>query len=140
MAERASRSANAITDHEEIRRWAESQGGQPARVRRTGRGARKGGDTGIIRIDFPGFSGGQSLEPISWEEWFDAFEKNKLALLVSSDAKKPRFNKLVSRETAAQTRTGARARARKATTKAKRSTKKAKASTSRKKKRSGTRR
>jgi len=58
------------------------------------------GDTGMIRIDFRGFSGGKSLEEISWDQWFDAFEKNNLALLISTNADKPRFNKLVSRENA----------------------------------------
>ncbi len=99
MAKRKSRSARPITDRDEIRRWAESQGGHPARVAKTGSGTQRNGDTGIIRIDFPGFSGGKSLEQISWDEWFDAFEENNLALVIGNNPKKPRFNKLVSRET-----------------------------------------
>jgi len=139
MAQTVSKSANATTDHDEIRRWAESQGGQPARVARTGRGARKGGDTGMIRIDFPGFAGGKSLETISWDEWFDAFEKNKLALLISSNPDKPRFNKLISRRTAAQKQNRAKTRAQK-TTRTKRRTKRATASTKGRKKRAASRR
>jgi hypothetical protein len=27
-------------------------------------------DVGMIRIDFPGFSGEDPLEEISWDEWF----------------------------------------------------------------------
>lgn len=128
MAERLSKSARVLTDPEEIRRWAESQGGRPARVKLTGRAGRKRGDPGIIRIDFPGFSGEESLEPISWEEWFDAFEKNNLALIVSTDPRKPRFNKIVSRDTV-QERTRARAPARKPA--ARRGTKRATAATKR---------
>lgn len=39
--------SNTTTDHEEIRRWAESRGARPARVRGTG----NSGDPGIIRLD-----------------------------------------------------------------------------------------
>src|SRR5690606_37880426 len=54
-------------------------------------------DPGILRIDFPGFSGKQTLEQISWEQFFDAFEDNQLAFLYE-DAKNSRFSKLVSRD------------------------------------------
>ncbi len=97
---RTERSAYMSTDHEEIRRWAEERGGKPACVKGTGRG---GGDTGMIRIDFPGYSGEESLQEISWEDWFRAFEENELALLVLPDTedvaggRKSRFNKIVSR-------------------------------------------
>jgi hypothetical protein len=82
-------SAKPVTDHNEIRRWAESNNGRPARVKDTG----KGKDPGVLRLDFDEKE--ESLEEISWDAWFDAFEKNKLALLISPDS---RFNKLVSRE------------------------------------------
>ena len=87
------------TDHDDIRNWAEERGASPACVKRTGRD----GDVGMIRLDFPGFSGEGSLETISWDEWFEAFDKNGLALLYqASTAKgqKSNFNKLISRETA----------------------------------------
>ena len=90
------RSAKPTTDHEYIRRWAEERGGRPARVKGTG----GNGDPGLIRIDFPGYSGEESLEPISWDEWFEQFEKRQLALLVREETPehgKDRFNKLVSR-------------------------------------------
>jgi hypothetical protein len=91
-------SAKPITDHEEIRKWVEERGGKPARVRRTG----KGDDPGILRIDFPGYSGEDTLEAISWEDWFQAFEDNGLALIKqdrTGDGALSRFNKLVARET-----------------------------------------
>src|SRR5205823_7381192 len=88
-----------ITDHEDIRQWAEARGGMPARVKRTG----GDDDVGMIRIDFPGYSGEQSLEHISWEQWFEKFDEKELALVVenqSSEGDKARFNKLVSRHNA----------------------------------------
>ncbi|PZN34718.1 MAG: hypothetical protein DIU71_01815 [Proteobacteria bacterium] len=86
-------SAQATTDHDTIRRWVEKHGGSPARVRRTG-GAGGADDPGILRIDFPGFSGEESLEKISWEQFFEWFDKNELALLYQDEN---RFNKIVSR-------------------------------------------
>jgi hemerythrin superfamily protein len=91
--------ANTTTDHEEIRSWVEARGGCPARVKRTG----GDGDPGILRIDFPGFSGQQSLESIAWDEFFEWFDKNQLAFIYqdrTSNGKQSRFNKLVSRENA----------------------------------------
>ncbi len=86
---RTSRSATTTTDHDEIRRWAEERGGSPAAVKRRTRG-----DAGILRIDFPGFSG-NNLKHISWDEWFDTFDHSELALL---HRERDRFNKIVRRE------------------------------------------
>lgn len=86
-------------DHDEIRRWAEERGGQPACVSGTG----GKGDIGMIRIDFPGFSGEGSLEPIEWDDWFEKFDERNLALLYqeqTAGGQKSNFNKIVSRETA----------------------------------------
>ena len=95
----------ASTDHEEIRKWAERRGAHPARVigtggRRRGRGRQASGkrDVGMIRLDFPGYSGEGSLEEISWEEFFDKFDQSHLALVFRND----NFNKLVDRETVAR--------------------------------------
>jgi hypothetical protein len=94
---RSSRSTSqTTTDHEEIRQWAESRGGHPACVRGTG----GRGDTGMLRIDFPGYSGGDSLQEISWDEFFEKFEDQNLALLhqdTTSGGEESRFNKLVRR-------------------------------------------
>jgi ferritin-like metal-binding protein YciE len=97
-------SAQPLTDHEEIRQWAEERGGQPACVRGTG----GKGDTGMIRLDFPGYSGGDSLEPIDWDEWFEKFDQNNLALIVqetTGSGQKSNFNKLVKRESAERKKT-----------------------------------
>jgi hypothetical protein len=89
--------AKVTTDHDEIRRWTEERGGWPATVKATA----EDGEPGILRIDYPGFSGKETLERITWEEFFDAFEKNNLAFLyqeeVSSGAES-RFSKLIDRD------------------------------------------
>ena len=81
------------TDRREIIRWVEQRGGFPAHVKRTG-GRR--GDPGVLRIDYPGFSGRDTLERISWDEWFVWFERNKLAF-VYQDKRNSRFSKLIAR-------------------------------------------
>lgn len=61
------------------------------------------GDTGMIRLDFPGYSGEESLQPISWDEWFEAFDRNNLAMVYEetmASGQKSNFNKIVSRERA----------------------------------------
>jgi hypothetical protein len=96
MASRAA--SRTLTGHEEIRQWAEERGATPACVRGTG-GAK---DTGMIRLDFPGYSGAQSLEPIEWDDWFQKFDESKLALLVQDETasgERSNFNKLIGRET-----------------------------------------
>src|SRR5690349_17268879 len=93
-------SSRVLTDHDEIREWAESRGATPSAVKRT----ESGDDVGIIRLDFPGYSGADSLEEISWDDWFDKFEETKLALLVQdelAEGGQSNFNKLIGRETAA---------------------------------------
>lgn len=84
-------SAVTTTDHSEIRAWVEQNNGRPAKVKGTG----DGGDVGMIRIDFDEQE--ESLEEVDWDEWFDAFEENNLALLHAEDT---RFNKLISRDSA----------------------------------------
>jgi hypothetical protein len=86
------------TDHEEIREWVEARGGHPATVERTS-DSRRGG--GVLRIDFPGFSGEQSLKAIDWDEWFRTFEERRLAFLYQDKTvggQPSRFNKLVARK------------------------------------------
>ena len=106
--------AKRTIDHDEIRRWVESRGGYPAHVKRTARD----GDPGVLRIDFPGFSGEETLEPIDWDTWFRKFEERQLAFLYQ-DEPESRFNKLVHRtdedEAEAGAAAGAGARARPST-------------------------
>lgn len=93
-----SHTSKTTTDHNEIRHWAEARQATPACVKGTG----SKNDPGMIRLDFPGYSG-DSLEPISWDEWFKAFDDNKLALVyqdTTADGAKSNFNKLIGRDTA----------------------------------------
>ncbi|SRR6266852_3086415 len=114
---RSSAAARPLTDHDEIRQWAEDRGARPSRVSGTGVAE----DVGMIRLDFPGYSGGESLEEISWDEWFDNFDDRNLALMVQDETASgeiSNFNKLVSRhtaeETAEESETGVRPSARRA--------------------------
>ncbi len=90
--------ARATTDHEIIRKWVEDRGGHPATVNRTGDEE----EPGILRIDYPGYSGEGTLEPISWDAFFDKFDRENLAFLYQdekADGEPSRFSKLVDRGT-----------------------------------------
>lgn len=99
------RKSRVLTDHDEIRNWAEERDAQPSCVRGTGSEE----DVGMIRLDFPGYSGESSLEPIEWDEWFQKFDENNLALLVEDETaggEQGNFNKIIGRETAAASESG----------------------------------
>ncbi|MGV6871877.1 hypothetical protein ACUSIJ_04185 [Pseudochelatococcus sp. B33] len=84
--------ATTTTDHDEIRQWAESRSGRPARVN-------TGEPGGILRIDFG--EPEEGLEAISWEAFFEIFDENRLAFLYQDETKgggQSRFNKFVRRE------------------------------------------
>jgi hypothetical protein len=94
--------AQKTIDHAAIRKWVEKHGGRPARVAETAPGKSEGraGSEGILRIDFG--EPDESLEEISWEAFFDTFEKHELALLYEDDEnsgrRKSRFSKFVRRD------------------------------------------
>ena len=69
--------AKVTTDHDEIREWVEERGGHPAHVK----------GTELLRIDYPGFSGEDRLQEITWETFFKAFEENNLAFLYQDETK-----------------------------------------------------
>ena len=84
-------------NHDEIRTWVEERGGNPARVK----GTESKNSAGLLRIDYPGFSGEDTLEKITWEEFFEAFDQNGLAFLYqeeTKDGKQSRFSKLINRD------------------------------------------
>ena len=87
-------SSATTTDHDVIRKWAESRGGRPAVVKGT-----EGEDgEGILRIEF---RHGDKLEDIAWDEFFETFEDRKLAFLhqdKTADGSESRFFKFVKRE------------------------------------------
>jgi hypothetical protein len=87
------------SDHDEIRSWVESRGGKPASVRKT---EKKGEAAGVLRIDFPGGAGDPPLERISWEDFFEKFDEEDLAMVYqdeTQDGDKSYFCKFVNRET-----------------------------------------
>ncbi len=91
--------SKTTTDHQEIQKWAEARGGKPVCVRRTGSAT----DAGVLRINFPGYSNDKSLEEIPWEEFFEKFDHNGLAMVYQEQTaagEVSNFNKLVKRETA----------------------------------------
>ncbi|MEV6493791.1 hypothetical protein AB0M20_35005 [Actinoplanes sp. NPDC051633] len=61
------------TDHEVIRRWAKARKAVPSTVA----GSHHDGHLGVLRFDFPGYSGDRLVE-VSWAEWFEAFDKRGL--------------------------------------------------------------
>jgi tRNA (mo5U34)-methyltransferase len=83
--------AQATTDHEQIRKWAQERGGKPACVKGTRRG-----ESCLLRIDFPGGAGEESLEEIPWDEFFNVMDERGLVFLYQPG--KSTFNKIVSPE------------------------------------------
>lgn len=80
--------ARKVTDHKEIRTWAEAHGGRPAKVE-------TGGEGGILRLDFQ--QPDANLTGIEWDEFFDIFDDSDLALLIDDRDGGSRFNKFVAR-------------------------------------------
>lgn len=90
-------SSQTTVDINVIKEWTEKRGGKPAIVKST----HDEEGSGVLRIDFPGFSGEGSLEEVPWEEWYEVFIERKLAFLYqdqTSEGKESRFFKLVSAE------------------------------------------
>ena len=85
--------AQATTDHQVIRRWIESRNGHPSVV--TATQSRKKGSTGLLRVDFD--EPEDSLEEISWDDFFDTFDTNNLAFLFQEETQS-RFHKFVNRD------------------------------------------
>ena len=87
--------AEKVTDHERIKAWAEERGGAPAAVEDT---LDDGKDGAILRIRFQDDE--DDLKEMSWDEFFEIFDDNKLAALLqseTSDGSTSRFVKFVNR-------------------------------------------
>src|SRR5690606_10309153 len=69
-------------DHDSIRQWAEERGGRPATVP----GTEHDDHLGVLRFDFPGY-GGEGLEHVSWDAWFDAFDQRGLRFIYQEHKK-----------------------------------------------------
>lgn len=64
--------SHTTTDHSKIQTWVDARNGRPSRVK----GAKEGG---VLRIDFGAPE--ETLEEISWDEFFQIFDENELAFL-----------------------------------------------------------
>lgn len=82
LAQSERHSIRATRDHELVRRWAEQHHAQPATGESTSSGpavATRIVDGGAgIRFNFPGLS---PFRPISWEEWFQNFDRHGVTFL-----------------------------------------------------------
>ncbi len=88
-------------NHDEIKKWVEERNGKPSTVKAT----KDKNETGILRIDFPGYSGEDTLKEITWDEFFEKFDRAKLAFLYQdelSSGKESRFFKFINRDNQSQ--------------------------------------
>lgn len=86
-------------DHETIRHWAETRGAEPAEVTSTHRKD----EPGVLRFCFPNAKArnNQSLNRISWDDFFDKFDSSNLELVYqekTASGQRSNFNKLVHPE------------------------------------------
>jgi hypothetical protein len=79
-------------DHKTIRSWAEERDGHPAKVENTGND-----QLPLIKISFG--QDNEKLDPISWDQFFEAFDANNLKFIYqneNNDGDKSNFNKIIS--------------------------------------------
>jgi len=62
------------TNHDVIRRWAEERSAVPATVV----GTEHEGHSGVLTFDFPPVGDNDRLKQMSWDEWFETFDRRKL--------------------------------------------------------------
>ncbi len=91
--------SKTTTDHDEIRRWAEARNAVPSEVASTERDS----EPGILRFQFPKAKNRNdaALKEISWEEFFEKFDQNGLALVYqekTANGQVSNFNKLIHPE------------------------------------------
>lgn len=90
-------SSKTTTDHKKIRKWIEDRGGKPCIVKGT---EGKNDEGGLLRIDFPGYSG-DNLEEISWDKFFQIFDSRNLQFLYQEETSgggESRFFKFIAKE------------------------------------------
>lgn len=71
------------TDHDEIRTWVEARNGSPAQFKGTAGGEDENAP-GLLAILFPEDRLESSLERLSWERFFEKFERGGLAFEYTS--------------------------------------------------------
>ncbi len=88
--------SNQTHNHQTIRQWAEARKGIPARVI----GTALNDEEGTLKIHFPDFGKTHELQEISWEDFFNNFEKEELDFLYQeqkANGKLSTFYQLVAR-------------------------------------------
>jgi hypothetical protein len=83
-------------DHTTIQKWVKERGGKPALVKDT-----ENRGSGVIRINFTGYNGKNSLKEITWKEFFNIFDEKNLSFLYqnkTSSNKESRFFKFIKDE------------------------------------------
>ncbi len=78
------KSSITTTDHAVIKQWIEERNGKPTALRKNSNRGKDGAN--LLRIDFPG-GAEDSLDEISWEAFFEKFEKYELAFQYRNDEK-----------------------------------------------------
>ena len=56
---------------------------------------------GVLRINFPGYGGEDTLEEVSWDEWYKIFKERDLEFLYqdkTAEGKESRFFKLINKK------------------------------------------
>ncbi len=106
--------SKTTTDHEEIKKWAEARGAVPAEVSST----HKGKEPGILRFEFPKAKNHNDgkLNEISWDEFFEKFDKADLELLYqdrTAEGEQSNFNKLIHPESEEHTKSRSKSKAKK---------------------------
>jgi hypothetical protein len=95
----SSSSSKTTRNHDEIRRWAELRQAVPCEVA----GTERGNEPGILRFEFQNARNHNDdrLKEISWDDFFEKFDKNNLELLdqkTTADRERSNFNKLIHLE------------------------------------------
>ena len=89
--------AQKTKDHNRIRAWAQERGGYPPTVMET----KDDGHAGLLRIDFPNYTGNETLERISWDDFFEKFDQEDLTFLhqeITEEGAVSRFCKFIDED------------------------------------------
>jgi hypothetical protein len=68
-------------DHREIQHWVQERDGRPGVVRTS----EDPNAPVTLEVDFPGHSGEQTVQSITWEEFFDHFDREQLLFAYKDD-------------------------------------------------------
>lgn len=74
-------------NHEVIRKWAEERAAVPATVP----GTEHDGHLGVLRFDFPGYTG-RTLEHVTWDQWFNTMDERKLVMIYQEHMRNGRLS------------------------------------------------